>query len=354
MPEESSLVLIVDDAEANCRAIAALLEALGHRSIAAYTAAEALDRLTDQVDLVLLDIGMPDVDGFQAARMIRQNVDLGDVPIIMVTGRSGREDRLRAVEAGANDFIAKPVDMTELKVRVSSQLKVRRAQEAHKRYQHELETAVEERTLSLKEAQRRTHDAYLDALHRLALAAELKDEGTAAHIRRVGQYCVLLGRAFGLAPGEVETLRVASPMHDVGKIGIPDAILLKPGGLTPTEWEVMKTHTTIGDHILSHSPSELLRAAASIALTHHERWDGAGYPGGLSGEEIPFFGRICAIADVFDALTSDRPYRRRGTLEEAMAALTEGSGTGFDPNLVEIFTDRQDSVRLILEGASIP
>jgi putative two-component system response regulator len=269
----------------------------------------------------------------------------------MVTALGSKEDRLRAVEAGANDFITKPVDRTELRVRTASLLKMKAAQDALKRHRASLEDTVARRSAALRQAlddlgaaHRKTHEAHLDTLRRLAVAAECRDGHTAAHLHRVGHYCMLLARALGLPEGEVEAIRHASPLHDVGKIGTPDAILLKPDRLTPEERAAMERHTLIGAHILSGSPSELLQLGQVIALSHHEKWDGSGYPQGLAGEAIPLSGRICAVADVFDALTSVRPYKAAFSNEQAFEILRSGRGIHFDPTTIDLFLEHVEEI----------
>jgi len=251
---------------------------------------------------------------------------------------------LRAVEAGANDFISKPIDLTELRVRMGSLLKMKESQDEVKRYQAELEEMVAVRTSALrmalenvKESQRVILSAHLETIHRLAAAAEFKDEETADHIQRMSRYCALLAKRLALPDAEVDLVLQASPMHDIGKIGIPDSILLKPGKLTADEWAVMKKHTIYGARILGDSNFELLRVGETIALSHHERWDGTGYPNGLAGEEIPLFGRVCAVADVFDALTSRRPYKEPFSNETSLEIMRAGRGTHFDPKILDIF-----------------
>ena len=344
-------ILVVDDEEPNRDLLKQMIGVFGHEAELAKDGFEALAKLHMNIDLVLLDVVMPGMDGFEVARRIRSTSQAWDVPIIMVTARSGKEDRLRAVEAGANDFIAKPFDMTELKVRTASLLKMKEHQDAIKRYQLELEDTVQRRTADLRRAleemsaaQKRTHEAYLDTIYRLALVAEYKDQYTGCHIARMSHICAILAGGLKLPPEEVEIIRAASPMHDVGKIGIPDAILLKPGKLTPEEWEVMKQHASIGARILSGSNSEVLHAGEIIALSHHEKWDGSGYPHGWVGEEIPLWGRICAVADVYDAITSERPYKKALSHERALQIMVEERGRHFDPKLLDLFLDNLEEI----------
>ena len=339
-------ILIVDDVEQNRELLESILTSLGHEAETAGDGVEALAKLKLDIDLVLLDVQMPGMDGFEVARRIRKDPDVSDIPIVMVTVLTGKEDRLRAVEAGANDFITKPVDKTEVRVRTASLLAMKEAQDAMKQHQAELEEKVAQRTADLRkalhdmvEAQRRTQEAHLDTIHRLALAAELKDPTTASHIHRISQYCGLLAKAIALSPGEVELIIYASPMHDVGKIGTPEAILLKPAKLDHQERKIIKQHTILGGNILSDSSSELIQIGRVIALSHHEKWDGSGYPQGLAGEDIPLFGRVCAIADVFDALTTERPYKTIIPNEESKEIMKEGRGKHFDPKLLDLFFD---------------
>jgi putative two-component system response regulator len=349
-------LLIVDDEELNRELLQDMVECLGHTSEVAVDGREALARLNPAIDLVLLDVMMPGLDGLEVTQRIREDPQFVHLPIVMVTALADKADRLRAVEAGANDFITKPVDRTELRVRVTSQLKVKAAQDEIQRHRRELEAAVERRTADLRQAlddlvyaQHRTRDAHFETVQRLGIAAECRDGQTAAHLDRVGQYCVVLARALGLPPEEVDILRHASPMHDVGKIGTPDAILLKPGPLTPDERAVMQQHTLIGANILRDASSEILQSAETIVLSHHERWDGRGYPNGLAGEAIPLYGRICAVADVFDALTTRRPYKDALSNETALEILRAGRGAQFDPRLIDLFIAHLDEIVAIQE-----
>lgn len=337
-------ILIVDDEEGIRSLVKDIVEAQGHEAEVACDGLEALAKLNLDIDLVLLDLMMPGMDGYEVARRIRQRYDAHDMPIIMLTALTTSEDRLRAVEIGANDFIAKPADVIEIRTRMASLLKMKEAHDALKRHQQELEQTIERRTDALRkslaemvEAERRTYEANKDTIYRLALAAEYKDIGTGQHIRRISEYAGLLAKFLNLPPHDVELARLASPLHDVGKIGIPERILLKPGPLTDEERAEMQQHTLIGSHLLDGSSSDILMVAKSIALTHHERWDGTGYPNHLAGDAIPIMGRICAVADVFDALTSERPYKPAWSNDDSLHVLKEGQGTQFDPGLIDLF-----------------
>ena len=347
-------VLIVDDEELNRELLAAQVELLGHTWEEARSGTEAIALLHERFDLLLVDGMMPGMDGFELTCRIRAQDKNGDVPIIMVTALNSREDRLKAVEAGANDFITKPVDRYELQVRTESLLKMKAAQDAVKNHQSDLEHIVASRTADLQNAmnevvlgRQQIYEAQLDTIHRLALAAEHRDEHTASHIHRVSHYCGLLAWALDLSADETEHLQQGSIMHDVGKIGVPDSILLKEGRLSNAEREVMQQHTIIGADILRGSSSKLLQIGEIIALTHHERWDGTGYPQGLKGEQIPLHGRICAVADVYDALTSQRPYKKAFARHEARQILCQGYGTHFDPQILDLFLANFEVVEVI-------
>jgi len=342
--ERVKRILAIDDERINLRVIGGLLRNLGYEPVLTESWAEAKPLLDTSIDLVLLDVMMPEMDGFTVVREIRRLPGVFDVPVIMVTALTSKQDRLRAVEAGANDFISKPIDLTELRVRMESLLKMKASQDEVKRYQAELEEMVAVRTSALsmalenvKESQRVILSAHLETIHRLASAAEFKDEETADHTQRMSRYCAQLAARLGLPDAEVDLVLQASPMHDIGKIGIPDSILLKPGKLTPEEWTVMKKHTIFGARILGDSSFELLRVGEIIALSHHERWDGTGYPNGLAGEDIPLFGRICAVADVFDALTSRRPYKEPFSNDTSLDIMRAGRATHFDPKILDVF-----------------
>jgi putative two-component system response regulator len=349
-------VLVIDDDDGIRKITQMLVEGLGHDVEAARDGIEGLAKLQLGVDLVLLDVVMPGLDGFDVCRRIRQDPAGRDVPVIMVTSLETREHRLHAVEAGANDFIAKPVEETELRVRATSLLKLKATQDELKRYHAHLETMCEERTASLRkalehmaEAQRTAYQAQLETVERLAILAEYKDKVTARHIQRMSEYSAVIARGLNLPPAEVELILHASRMHDVGKIAVPEAILRKPSELDSHEWKVMRQHSAIGSRILENSSSQILQAGRVIALHHHERWDGAGYPSGLSGSDIPLWGRICAVADVFDAVTSERPYKPAFPNEEALQLLRDGKGKHFDPRVVDVFFECLEEILRIQE-----
>ncbi|MFQ5537348.1 MAG: HD domain-containing phosphohydrolase [Gemmatimonadota bacterium] len=344
MIEGPRRILVVDDDPEIRFLHSRFLESFGYEVEAASDGIEGLAKIQLDIDLVLVDAEMPNMDGFEVARRIREDASHQDLPVVMVTGLARKEDRLRAYEVGINDFINKPVDPYELRLRLRWLLELKAAQDALKAHQAQLEKKVQRRTQALRsaleemtEAKRRTYDAHLDTIRRLTLAAEYKDHDTAGHIERIGRYSEIVARAVGFPPMELEVIRHAAPMHDVGKIGIPDSVLLKPGPLDHEEREIMNRHTTIGGQILSGSDSPVLRMGEVIAMAHHEKWDGSGYPEGIAGAEIPVEARICTVVDFFDALTMDRPYRQAVPIPEVLKMMEEGAGTHFDPDFLDIF-----------------
>lgn len=347
-------VLVIDDDDGIRKITRMLVEDIGHEVEAAADGLEGLAKLQLGIDLVLLDVVMPGLDGFDVCRRIRQDPAGKDVPVIMVTSLETREHRLHAVQAGANDFIAKPVDETELRIRSTSLLKLKEAQDELKRYHSHLEEMCENRTASLRtaletvaEAQRLAYQAQLETVERLAILAEYKDKVTSRHIQRMSEYCAVIARGLKLPAEEVELILHASRMHDVGKIAVPESILCKPSSLDPQEWTVMQQHSAIGSAILDNSTSEILQAGRVMALYHHERWDGSGYPSGIAGPDIPLWGRICAVGDVFDAVTSERPYKPAFPNEEALDILRHGRGKHFDPIVVDAFFECLDDILAI-------
>lgn len=343
--QENPVILIVDDQPQNIELLEAYLIPYDYKILTASNGAEALDTLaTHSVDLILLDVMMPNMDGFEVTRRVRKIDVLQQLPIILVTALSGTEDRVKGIEAGCDDFISKPVDKSEIVARVRSLLKVKDYNDLKNNYQKELEIEVTKRTEELKDALETITAASLETIHRLSVAAEYKDEDTGLHIKRMSLYSAAVARQMGLDEESVKTILYAAPMHDVGKIGIPDKILLKPGKHDAGEWEIMKQHTLIGAKILEGSEAEFIKMGEIIAKCHHEKWDGSGYPNGLKGTEIPIAGRITAIADVFDALVSKRPYKEAFSLEKSLGIIRDGRGTHFDPEVVDAFFAIQDEI----------
>lgn len=344
-------ILVADDDKALRNLLYDILTTWGHEVEIAEDGFEALAKLELDIDLLVTDAMMPGLDGFEVVRQARASEKFADLPIIMVTGLTSREDRIRAAEVGANDFISKPLDFTELNLRTKSLLRMKEMHDNLKENKIELERTVEKRTESLRRTlselvsqQRQLRDANLESIHRLVVATEYRDADTAAHIRRMSQISALLARKIRLSPKDVELVLHASPMHDIGKIATPVEILLKPGKLNAEEWDIMRKHTHVGADILKDSSSQLLRTGELIAISHHEKWNGKGYPNGLAGEDIPIEGRVCAVADVFDALTSKRPYKEAFSTEESLAIIQNESGKHFDPRLVEALSDSIEEV----------
>lgn len=328
-------ILVVDDNPANLTLATRLLEQGGYTDVQGETdPRKVYDMVVERpVDLLLLDIRMPHMDGYQLCEQLRPLFDGDYLPVLMMTAQTDQQTRRRALEIGIRDFLNKPFISWEFLHRVRNVLEVRLLYKKIRSNQDALTEEVRARTREL-------HETRIEIIRRLVTAGELRDNDTGLHVVRMSWYSRHLAQAYGLPMDVCEQILEAAPMHDVGKIGIPDAILLKPGRLTPQEWDVMKTHTTIGAKILSGSGFDLLRLAEEIALTHHERWDGAGYPHGLAGDQIPLAGRIVAIADVFDAVTSARPYKTAWSVEEARQMILDGAGAHFDPVLAHLFIEQ--------------
>ena len=328
-------VLIVDDNPTNLALLSHMLAPLPDvQAVQQGDPAAALDWCRNhEPDAVLLDYMMPGMDGLQFLDDFRALPGKANVPVIMITADQQTALRHEALQSSANDFLTKPVDHVELRARLSNMLAARRSQ---------LALAQEVRGIQAKLAAREA-----ETVHRLSLAAKCRDPETGAHLLRMANYARLIAAGLGLPQNEQNLILAAAPMHDIGKVGIPDNILLKPGRLDPDELAVMRRHPEIGARILGNGSSALLQAASSIALHHHERFDGTGYPHGLAGEQIPLYARIVAVADVFDALTSSRPYKPAWPLERALAHLREHSGTHFDPRCVQAFLTQWDAVSSI-------
>jgi putative two-component system response regulator len=337
-------ILIVDDEPANLKLLDKMLRGHGYNGLV------LVDDPRDVIDLyraappdlILLDINMPHLDGYQVMEQLKSLNDPLLPPIVILTAQNSKDYLLRALAGGARDFISKPFDRNELLMRVRNLLD---AQLAH-RLMHDQKKVLEGMVKIRTEELRKTR---LEVVQRLGMAAEYRDEETGSHILRMSHISTLLARASGWNEAACELMLNASPMHDIGKIGIPDAILLKPGKFEAHEWEIMKTHATIGGKLLAGDDSELMLMAREIALTHHEKWDGSGYPAGLAGDAIPHSGRIAALADVFDALTSVRPYKKAWTVEAAVELITENRGKHFDPKLVDVFLQQLPNVLEIRE-----
>lgn len=359
-----SKILFVDD---ETQITETLSLALTRRSkeyeiVGASSVEEAMQRLSsDSFDVVVTDVQMPGKSGFDLLQEIRTNERLKTLPVIVITGMGDQEMKRQAIDSGADDLLAKPVSVSDLVARLKSALRIKRYQDELRHQNENLEQVVASRTAQLEMAR-------VELLWRLGVAGEFRDNETGNHVLRVGYFARELSRALGLDDDFSETVFLAAPLHDIGKIGIPDSILLKPGKLTDEEWVTMRRHTEFGAQILrsrfvdpravldeGHEPGTLsqtvsdglMLTAANIALNHHERWDGSGYPNGIAGDEIPIEARLTTIADVYDALSSVRPYKPAFPEEKVLSIMREGVGTQFDPTVFDAFERSLDVFRSI-------
>jgi putative two-component system response regulator len=320
-------ILVVDDTPGNIDILRGILSP-AHRVKVASNGARALEIAAqeDGPDLILLDIMMPGMDGYEVIRRLKADPATRHIPVLFITAKEAPEDEQRGFDLGCVDYITKPISAPRVRARVRTHLALHNQQRA-------LEGLVLDRTRELQETR-------LEIIQRLGRAAEYRDNETGMHVIRMSHASHILAQELGRSAVEAELLLHAAPMHDIGKIGIPDRVLLKPGKLDAEEWALMRQHPEIGHHIIGGHASSLLSMAAEVALTHHEKWDGSGYPRGLRGESIPIWGRIVAVADVFDALTSVRPYKPAWPVEAAVAELIRGSGSHFEPAVVQAFLAR--------------
>ncbi len=349
MDSAAKQILVVDDLPENAAILSRFLAPMGYQVSAVHDGVSALEFVGNTPpDVILLDLAMPGMDGFQVCQCLKQSPETRHIPVIIITGLSDREANIHAIEAGADDFVVKPFDRVLLEARIRSSLKTKVLQDQLLAYQHELEERVRERTRQLERTQQ-------VAVFSLAKLAESRDNETGDHLDRIRAYAreltlELLARGIfpeTINPGFVAAIYESSPLHDIGKVGIPDQILLKPGKLTPQEFELMKNHTLIGGDTLRAADREagqnsFLAMGRDIAYYHHEKYDGSGYPFGLSGEEIPLAARIVALADVYDALSSKRPYKEPFSHEKSCAIILESGDRHFDPRVVEAFEAREN------------
>lgn len=319
--ESTPRLLIVDDEPMNLRVLRQILQN-NYRLSFARSGQAALDLIAqEQPDMILLDIMMPEMTGLEVCKKLKAEPAYAHIPVIFVTALQDSVDEAHGFEIGAVDYIVKPVVPSTVLARVKTHISLVRAEELH--------------------------ETHIDLIQRLGRAAEYKDNETGLHVQRMSHYAKIIAMAYGFDEAAADELMMAAPMHDIGKIGIADSILLKPGKLTDEEFDDMKTHTLIGAEILANSHSKLIQLAHSVALSHHEKWDGSGYPRGLKGEEIPIEGRIVAIADIFDALTSERPYKNAWTVEEALDFIKSQSGKHIDPALPPLLEQKLPEILAI-------
>lgn len=327
-------ILVIDDQEQNIKLVTRILEKDGYEQVRSTTnAAEALSIYIDfNPDLVLLDVHMREKDGFEVLQEIVSHDPNSHVPVLMITADDSADVKRRALALGAKDFVGKPFDSGEVLLRIRNLLETQFLYQRLRDQNTELENKVVERTRELEQSQ-------LEVLERLAVAVEFRDDDTGNHTKRVGEVSAMLAQTIKLETATTELIRRAAPLHDIGKVGIPDSILLKAGPLTGEEFELMKMHTVIGSRMLSKGRSELVRFSQRIARSHHEWWDGSGYPDRVSGQSIPLEARIVAVADFLDALTHERPYRPAWGIDETLAEIRRRAGTHFDPAIVKALNE---------------
>ncbi len=330
--EENSRILVVDDNPANVKLLERILHINGFKDVKALSDSREVLHVYSEYhpDLMLLDLKMPYVDGFDILECLKDNTKSDYVPVIIISAQDDTGNRLKALELGAQDFISKPFNHTEVMLKVFNNLKIKLHNNDITTQNIILESEVQEKKQELNEMQH-------ELVERLLRAAEFRDQETGNHIVRIKKYALIVSEELGLSAETAENIAFASLMHDIGKIGVPDEILNKPGKLNALEWESMMAHTTKGAQILNGSSSKIIQLAEKIVLTHHEKWDGTGYPNKLAGTQIPLAGRIIALVDVFDALISDRPYKKAWSTEDAVNYIRMQSGTHFDPDVVEAF-----------------
>lgn len=338
----SSLVLVVDDEPANIVLVAGILCRHGFDNVKGITHADLVvdEVLQTKPDIVLLDMHMPGTDGMTLLRQIRIiTAEQSFLPVIVLTADTSTQLRLDALEAGATDFITKPFDATEVALRVRNCIGQRELHQKLRAHNAILDAKVRERTAELRRSHEEITQAYADTLKMLHLISEYRDDETHGHTLRVGYASGLLALEAGMDDRYVDTIRQAAPLHDIGKVGVPDIILLKPGPLTEEEFAAIKDHPATGASILVQGRSDILKMAHTVALTHHERWDGTGYPKGIRSEQIPVEGRMVTITDVFDALTHARPYKPAWSVDRTVEKMVDGRAKYFDPDLLDLFLE---------------
>lgn len=336
-------ILIVDDSPKNIQVVAHLLADQAYDISYATSGLRALDMLQEnRFDLVLLDVMMPGMSGYDVCRQIKRENMSGDIPVIFLTAKTDEQSLLDAFEAGGQDYVTKPFTATELLARIKTHLKL-------KAYEDSQQAVIDNATAELSSLNREIIETQKEVIFTMGSIGETRSKETGLHVKRVAEYSRLLALLSGLDDYEADMIAMASPMHDIGKVGIPDAILHKKGRLTADEFEIMKTHVTIGHEMLKHSQRPIMQTAAIIALQHHEKWDGSGYPAAAEKEDIHIYGRITALADVFDALGSKRCYKEAWSDEDILTQIRKDSGRHFDPTLVDLFFNNLDAFYQIRE-----
>ena len=329
-------ILVVDDTPKNIQVISSVLQAQGYSIGFATNGKKALESVgKNNFDLILMDVMMPEMDGFEACKILKSDAATASIPLIFITAKVEEESISKGFELGGVDYIAKPFKKSELIARVKTHLEL-------KDYRDNLEQKVHNLTSEIENTQK-------EVVFTMGAIGETRSKETGNHVKRVAEYSKLLAKHIGMNAEEAELLKQASPMHDIGKVGIPDSILNKPGKHDAKEWEIMKTHATLGYEMLKHSQRPILKTAAIVALEHHEKWNGTGYPRGLSGRDIHIYGRITAVADVFDALGSDRCYKKAWDDERILDLLKEERGKHFDPELIDAFFEHIDDFFAVRE-----
>ena len=340
-----STILLCDDELMNRKVASKILKKEGFEVIEALNGKEALEVLQKhKVDVILMDLMMPVMDGYEATKEIKSDPKLSTIPLIIISALSDKEAITKGLKLGADEYITKPFDLVEFTLRIRNAVKIGSYQHMLEDNQAHLEELVAQRTKELEKALREVKRSEIDIISILGKTAEFRDNETSLHTLRVGIMAEFLAKKLGWSEDQAALLRLAAPMHDIGKIGISDTILLKPGKLDDAEFEEMKKHAVIGHEILSKKETPLLKLSAEVALTHHEKYDGSGYPKGLQADEIAQSGAIVALVDVFDALRSKRPYKEPFSIEKSLSIINEGSGTHFHPNIVKIFTENIETI----------